>query len=204
MVADGPIEPVTARLRLRQWCDADRAPFAALNADPEVMRYFASVVSREASDSTLSVWQADLAERGWGNWAVEVVQTGEFIGFVGLSVPRRAELPFMPCVEIGWRLSRPHWGHGYATEAAGAALRMGFERLRLHEIVSFTSLINRPSRAVMERIGMLDSGEDFDHPALPAESELRRHCLYKIGCQRWRAAAARAIQPVPTERATPP
>ena len=203
-MADGPIEPVTARLRLRQWRDADRAPFAALNADPEVMRYFPGVATREASDRSVSVWQAELAERGWSNWAVEVAQTGEFIGFVGLSVPRRAELPFMPCVEIGWRLARAQWGCGYATEAAHAALRVGFERLLLQEIVSFTSVINRPSRAVMERIGMRDSSEDFDHPALPEASDLRRHCLYKIGRQQWSAAGAQAPPPVPTARATPP
>jgi len=181
-----PIEVSTERLRLRQWCDADRAPFAALNADLLVMQYFASVINREASDRSIDTWQAEFAERGWSNWAVELDQTGEFIGFVGLSVPRRAELPFMPCVEIGWRLARPFWGRGYATEAAKAALAVGFERLRLSEIVSFTSLVNRPSRAVMERVGMLDSGEDFDHPALAAGSELRRHCLYRISHARWR------------------
>lgn len=175
-----PIEPATARLRLRQWRDADRAPFAALNADPAVMRYFASPIAPEASDRSIDTWHEEIAQRGWSNWAVERVGSGEFIGFVGLSVPRRA-LPFMPCVEIGWRLARAHWGQGFATEAARAALRVGFEQLGLHEIVSFTSVINRPSRAVMERIGMRDSGEDFEHPALPEGSELRAHCLYRIG-----------------------
>lgn len=183
-----PIEVATPRLRLRQWRDADRTPFAALNADPAVMRYFASVMTREASDRSVDTWQAELAERGWSNWAVEMVRTGEFIGFVGLSVPRRAELPFMPCVEIGWRLARAFWRHGYASEAARAALRVGFERLGLAEIVSFTSLVNRPSRAVMERIGMHDAGEDFDHPALPEGSELRRHCLYRISRRAWSGA----------------
>jgi RimJ/RimL family protein N-acetyltransferase len=183
-----PLEFCSARLRLRQWRDADREPFAALNADSVVMHYFAATVGREASDRSIDAWQAELAQRGWSNWAVELVQTGEFIGFVGLSVPRRAELPFMPCVEIGWRLARAFWGHGYATEAARVALRVGFERLELPEIVSFTSLVNRPSRAVMERIGMLDSGEDFDHPALPVGSELRRHCLYRITRHCWALA----------------
>ncbi len=175
-----PIECSTARLRLRQWRDAYREPFAALNADPQVMRYFAGTLTRAASDRSIDAWQAQFAQRGWSNWAVELVQTGEFIGFVGLSVPQRAELPFMPCVEIGWRLAQAFWGRGYATEAARAALEVGFGRLGLNEIVSFTSLVNRPSRAVMERIGMRDSGEDFDHPALPVGSELRRHCLYRI------------------------
>ena len=178
------IEIPTARLRLRQWRDVDREPFAALNADPAVMRYFAAPFTGEASDRSIAVWQAEIVQRGWSNWAVELVQTGEFIGFVGLSVPRRATLPFMPCVEIGWRLAHRFWGQGYATEAARAALGVGFERLEMPEIVSFTSLVNRPSRAVMERIGMVDSGEDFDHPALPEGSELRRHCLYRITRQR--------------------
>ncbi|KNZ33633.1 MAG: hypothetical protein AD742_05690 [Methylibium sp. NZG] len=182
------VELTTPRLRLRQWRDADRAPFAALNADPRVMRYFPSVTAREASDRSVDAWHAEIAERGWSNWAVELVRSGEFIGFVGLTVPRRAELPCMPCVEIGWRLAHVHWGCGYATEAAHAALRVGFERLQLAEIVSFTSLVNTPSRAVMERIGMVDSGEDFDHPAVPEGSALRRHCLYRITPARWRGA----------------
>jgi RimJ/RimL family protein N-acetyltransferase len=185
----------TERLQLRPWRDTDRAPFAALNADPEVMKYFASVVSRESSDRSIDLWQSELALRGWSNWAVEIAQRGEFIGFVGLSVPRRAELPFMPCVEIGWRLARAFWGQGYATEAARAALRVGFQRFQLPEIVSFTSVLNRPSRAVMERIGMLDAGEDFDHPALPEGSELRRHCLYRITLHQWGALAAPPARP---------
>jgi len=189
-----PIEFSTARLRLRQWRDADRESFAAMNADPLVMKYFAGLITREASDRSIDVWRTELDERGWSNWAVELVQSGEFIGFVGLSVPRRAELPFMPCVEIGWRLAQAHWGQGYATEAARATLGAGFGRLGLNQIVSFTSLLNRPSRAVMERIGMLDSGEDFDHPALPAGSDLRRHCLYRITRRQWALTPTRTTE----------
>ena len=98
------IEFSTERLRLRQWAAQDREPFAAMNADPEVMKYFASVATREESFRTIDVWQSELEERGWSNWAVEHVELRAFIGFVGLSVPRRA-LPFMPCVEVGcvWR-----------------------------------------------------------------------------------------------------
>lgn len=195
------IEVATGRLRLRTWRDADRAPFAALNADAEVMRYFAGVIPREASDRSIDAWQAEFAARGWSNWAVDLVRTGEFIGFVGLSVPRRAELPFMPCVEIGWRLARAFWGQGLATEAARAALQVGFERLGLAEIVSFTSLVNRPSRAVMERIGMRDAGEDFDHPALPEGSSLRRHCLYRITAHSW--SQRRDRRPMPPDRHPP-
>lgn len=179
-----PLEPVTPRLRLRQWRDADRAPFAAMNADPAVMRYFAGLVSAEDSDRSIDAWQQDLVERGWANWAVELLGSGQFIGFVGLTIPRRV-FAFSPCVEIGWRLARAHWGQGYATEAARAALQVGFGPLQLQQIVSFTSLVNAPSRAVMQRIGMADSGEDFDHPALPEGSPLRRHGLYRLTRVQW-------------------
>jgi len=182
------LEAETERLRLRQWIAADRDAFAALSADPEVMRYYPHVLSREAADRTVDAWSAELAARGWSNWAVARRDTGEFVGAVGITVPRR-QLPFMPCVEIGWRLARAHWKQGYATEAARAALRLGFETLALEEIVSFTALVNTPSRAVMERLGMSDSGEDFDHPALPEGHPLRRHCLYRLGRDRWSRVA---------------
>lgn len=178
------LEPLTTpRLRLRQWQEQDLEPFAALNADPEVMRYFPGLQSRAASRASIDTWSAEIAGRGWSNWAVELPGSARFIGFVGLTVPRRA-LPFMPCVEIGWRFARAHWGQGYASEAARCALNVGFERLGLAEIVSFTALVNLRSRAVMERIGMVNAGEDFDHPALPEGSELRRHCLYRVRSSR--------------------
>jgi len=169
----------TARLRLRQWKDTDRAPFAALNADPKVMAYFPALSTRESSDAMIDAHMARIREGHFANWAVERLDTQEFIGFVGLSVPRRA-LPFMPCVEVGWRLAAVHWGHGYASEAATRALELGFERFGLDEIVSFTAIENRRSRAVMERIGMHDAHEDFEHPALPQGHWLRPHCLYRI------------------------
>jgi RimJ/RimL family protein N-acetyltransferase len=179
-----PIEITTQRLRLRQWRESDRAPYASLNADPEVMRFFAGTQSREVSDRSIDVWRAELEERGWSYWAVEVLESGAFVGFIGLSVPKRA-LPFMPCVEVGYRLAKEHWGKGYATEGAKAALNVGFTQLALTEVVSFIALLNLPSRAVMERIGMTNTNEDFDHPALPEGSELRRHCLYKINRAGW-------------------
>lgn len=178
------IEIETARLRLRQWRESDRAPFAAMNADAEVMEFFPSVQSREASDASIDAWQSQLAQRGWSNWAVEVLSSGVFIGSVGLSIPRRV-LPFSPCVEVGWRLARPHWGHGYATEGARAALRVAFERLALDEIVSFTSVVNSRSRAVMERIGMRNARQDFEHPGVPENHPLRPHCLYRITRAQW-------------------
>lgn len=169
----------TARLLLRPWQDSDREPFAALNADPEVMRYFPSLLSRAQSDAMVDRIQQRMAEQGWGLWAVQRQDTTAFIGFVGLARPN-AELPFAPCVEVGWRLARAHWHQGFATEAAREALRIGFECLRLPEIVSFTAAINQPSRAVMERLGMVNRGEDFDHPAVPEGSPLRRHVLYRL------------------------
>jgi len=178
------LEFETARLRLRQWRDEDRDPFAAMNADPEVMEFFPSHQSRASSDATVDAWRSQLAERGWSNWAVEALATGRFVGFIGLSIPRRA-LPFSPCVEVGWRLARPWWGNGYATEGARAALRIGFERLALPEIVSFTAIGNRRSRAVMERIGMQNANQDFEHPAVPEGHSLRLHCLYRITKAQW-------------------
>lgn len=178
-----PLTLNTARLLLRPWRDSDRAPFAALNADAEVMEFFPAMQSREQSDTSIDLWTAQFAAQGWSNWAIE--RRGDFIGFIGLSVPRRP-LPFSPCVEIGWRLARAHWGQGLATEGAQAALAAGFEQLGLSEIVSFTALTNLRSRAVMERLGMgRDSAEDFDHPALPEGHALRRHCLYRLAREDW-------------------
>jgi RimJ/RimL family protein N-acetyltransferase len=178
------VEVDTPRLRLRQWRAADRAPFAALNADPAVMEFFLSPLSRESSDASIDAWQSQLDSRGWSNWALELKASGELLGFTGLSIPRRV-LPFSPCVEVGWRLARKHWGQGYATEAARAALEVGFARLDLREIVSFTTVGNVRSRAVMERIGMRDARQDFEYPGFPEGHPLRRHCLYRIASMEW-------------------
>ena len=180
------IEFQTPRLSLRRWRDADREPFAALNADPQVMQYFPAPVGREASDTSIDTWQSQFDAQGWSNWAAELRDSNEFIGYIGLTVPRRV-LPFSPCVEIGWRLARAHWGQGLATEAARGALRIGFERLGLAEIVSFTALQNQRSRAVMERIGMHNADQDFEHPGVPLGHALRLHCLYRVGRGEWEA-----------------
>ncbi|AEB84692.1 GNAT family N-acetyltransferase [Alicycliphilus denitrificans] len=172
----------TPRLRLRQWTAADREPFAALNADPEVMRHFPAPLTRTQSDAMAVRIEALIAERGWGFWAADSLEDGlpRFMGFVGLHTPA-PDLPFSPCVEIGWRLARPFWGRGLATEAARLALRTGFEGLGLEEIVSFTAVGNQRSRAVMRRLGMRECPhEAFDHPALPAGHPLRAHCLYRL------------------------
>ncbi|MGH8979255.1 MAG: GNAT family N-acetyltransferase [Acidimicrobiia bacterium] len=183
-----PIELRTERLVLRTWRASDRAPFAALNADPEVMRYFPSTLTREESDAFVDRIEGRFAARGWGLWAVEVVHGAPFIGFVGLN-PAEFEAAFTPCVEIGWRLAKAHWGKGYASDAARAVLRYGFERLELAEIVSFTSTVNGPSRAVMERIGMTrDPADDFDHPSLDPGHALHRHVLYRLSAAKWLAS----------------
>lgn len=168
----------TPRLRLRPWRESDLAPFAAMNADPLVMEHFAAPLSRQESDAYARRMQAAIEERGWGNWALEVIGGEPFVGFTGLSVPS-FEAHFMPCTEVGWRLARSAWGQGLATEAARAALDFGFGELGLAEIVSFTALGNARSVAVMERLGMRRDGE-FDHPRFPDGHRLRRHVLYRI------------------------
>jgi ribosomal-protein-alanine N-acetyltransferase len=176
----------TERLLLRGWRDEDRLPFAAMNADPEVMEHFPKTATRQESDEFVDRIVSGWGEHGLGLWAVDAPGAG-FIGYVGLSVPR-FEAHFTPAVEVGWRLARHAWGHGYASEAARAALRYGFEERSLPEIVSFTTVANARSRAVMERIGMTrDPADDFDHPALPDDSPIRRHVLYRLS----RAAGTR-------------
>jgi RimJ/RimL family protein N-acetyltransferase len=170
----------TERTVLRAWRDDDLAPFARLNADEEVMRWFPSFLSREQSDAMATRIRTRLATDGWGLWALEVPGVSPFCGFVGLSrVP--FETNFTPAVEIGWRLDRPWWGHGYASEAARACLEYGFGPLGLTDIVSFTTTKNARSRAVMKRLGMKrDPAEDFDHPGVPEASPVRRHVLYRL------------------------
>ena len=170
----------TARLRLRVWTAADLAPFADLNADPRVMEHFPAPLSRAESDALAARIAAHFAAHGFGLWAVEVPGVTAFIGFVGLAVPSFTA-PFTPCVEIGWRLAAAHWGAGYATEGARAALDFGFGSLGLDEIVSFTVPANQRSRRVMERLGMHRAPEDdFDHPLLPPGHPLRPHVLYRM------------------------
>jgi RimJ/RimL family protein N-acetyltransferase len=178
--ADHAMDIRTARLLLRRWKPADREPFALMNADPEVMRYMVRPLSREESDAFVDRAESHFDEHGYGIWAVEIAGGAPFIGYVGLWRPDFAA-HFTPAVEVGWRLDRPFWGHGYATEAALAAIQDGFKRARLAEIVSFTVPANVRSTRVMERIGMTrDPGGDFEHPKVPVGSPLRHHVLYRI------------------------
>jgi RimJ/RimL family protein N-acetyltransferase len=173
-------EIVTDRLRLRAWLPTDRAPFAAMNADPRVMEHFVSTLSRERSDALAGDFEEAFDRDGFGFWAVDVPGVTAFAGVIGLSVPH-FQAHFTPCVEIGWRLSADCWGRGYATEGARAALRFGFETLQLGEIVAFTVPGNLRSRRVMEKLGMVrNPADDFGHPLVPDGHSLRRHVLYRL------------------------
>jgi RimJ/RimL family protein N-acetyltransferase len=166
------------RVTLRQWRDDDRDEFAALNADPVAMEHFIAPLTRAESDAMVERIRTVIDERGWGFWCIEI--DGRCAGFTGISVPN-IEAPFMPAVEIGWRLQRPLWGRGYATEAARLALEYGFGTLGLKEVVAFTAAGNTRSRAVMERLGMThDPADDFDHPRVPSGHRIRRHVLYRL------------------------
>jgi RimJ/RimL family protein N-acetyltransferase len=176
----GAISLRTARLLLRPWRDSDFAPFAALNADPRVMEHYPAVLSRDESDRLAVRLRGDLEANGHGLWAVEIPGQADFIGYTGLWRPTY-QTPFTPCVEIGWRIAAAHWGRGYATEAARAALEYAFDSLKLDEVVSFTVPANRRSLRVMEKLGLTrDLHGDFEHPLLPVEHPLRPHVLYRI------------------------
>lgn len=177
---DRPTEIQTERLLLRRWSVSDRIPLAALNSDPRVMKHFPGVISREDSDALADRIDVHYHQHGFGPWAVEIPNVAPFIGWVGLFIPR-FQAHFTPCVEIGWRLAAEYWNRGYATEAARASLKFGFDALGLEEIVSFTVPANRSSIRVMEKIGMTHNpADDFDHPSFPGEHRLRRHVLYRI------------------------
>ncbi len=168
----------TDRLVLRGWRASDLDPWAAMNADPVVREYFPEVLTRAQSAASVARFQADLDRRGWGWWAVEIAATGEFIGFAGLD-PVEDGMPFTG-VEAGWRLARPAWGNGFATEAARAAVTHAFEELGLPEVLAVTAAGNRRSRAVMDRLGMTyDPADDFDDPEIP-EGPLRRSVVYRL------------------------
>ena len=168
----------TDRLILRNWLPADLEPWAALNADPQVMEHFPALLTAEEAAAMLAANQARITDTGWGLWAVERRGDGAFLGFTGL-MPLRESNPLAPGVEIGWRFARHAWGAGYASEAARAALAYGFERLGLPEIVAFTAKGNLRSQAVMDRVGMTRREDlDFDHPALPKGHVLERHVVW--------------------------
>lgn len=174
------MELETPRLQLREWRESDKAPFFHhINASPDVMRYFPSLLTQDESNKLVDLFKDKFTQQnGWGFWAVELRETSEFIGFVGLNVPG-VQLPFSPCVEIGWRIAKDHWRQGYTYEAALTVLKYAFEKLSLEEVVAFTAITNRPSQGVMKKLGMSQS-EYFLHPALDKAHPLAEHVLYRL------------------------
>lgn len=176
----------TERLIMRAWREDDLEPFAALNADPEVVEFLPARRSRAESDAMVERIQSQLDEHGYGLWALEVRETGQFVGFTGLAL-QTFEAPFTPAVEVGWRLTRAAWGYGYATEAGRKAIEYGFAEAGLAEIISMTAVTNLRSRAVMERLGMTrDPADDFGHPRLDPDHPLHPHVLYRLAASSWR------------------
>lgn len=177
----------TPRLLLRQWKDSDRGPFAGMSSDSRVMEHFPSPLSRSESDAVADKISGLIDERGWGFWALEEKSSGRFLGFTGLHIPI-PELPFSPCVEIGWRLKFSAWGKGFASEAAAKAMEVAFESLKLEEVVAFATVGNFRSHNVMERLGMKKAYE-FEHPDLDLKSPHRKHILYRLPQDLWRRPA---------------
>jgi RimJ/RimL family protein N-acetyltransferase len=176
----------TARLLLRRWRGDDRAPFAAINADPEVMEYYPAPLARERSDALIERFEATFERHGYGLWAVELPSERPLAGYVGL-FPVEPELPFAPAVELGWRLARECWGRGIATEAARAAIAFAFEQRGIDELVAYTAAINERSRRVMERLEMTRDPEgDFRHPGREVSGRLEAHVLYRLAARDWR------------------
>ncbi|NRQ39251.1 GNAT family N-acetyltransferase [Nonomuraea sp. NN258] len=170
----------TERLVMRRWRKSDREPFARLNADPEVMEHFVAPMSREQSDLMVDKIERAFDRDGFGLWALEVRESGAFIGFAGLAL-QTFDAHFTPAMEVGWRLARNAWGHGYATEAGRAAVGHAFESAGLAELVSMTSVTNVRSQSVMRRLGMTrDPADDFLHPSVPEGHRLQPHVLYRL------------------------
>lgn len=173
------------RLVLRPWRDDDLDALAQLCADPEVMAHFPATLDRAGSAELLGKLMAHQAEHGFTFWALQRREDGAFVGFTGLARVG-FDAPFVPAVEIGWRLARPYWGQGYALEAAWRALQFAFAELQLDEVVAFTVPANQRSWGVMQRLGMRrDAAADFEHPGLPVGHPLRPHLLYRIQREAW-------------------
>lgn len=168
----------TERIGLREWLPEDIAQFALQNLDSEVMRYFPAVYSVRETVTSIKRYTRNFKETGIGPLAAEFMPNGQFIGFIGLSVPGY-ETEFTPCVEIGWRLNKHYWNMGLATEGARACLDYGLRDLDLEKIYSFTPLSNKPSERVMIKIGMKKIGT-FMHPMVPDGNPLKEHLLYCI------------------------
>jgi ribosomal-protein-alanine N-acetyltransferase len=167
----------TPRLILRHWMDGDTGPFIKMNMDEDVMRYFPAIQTEEETLAQIARIKQHFVDFGYGLYAVERLDNGQFVGFTGFAHPR-FESFFTPCIEIGWRLSKANWGHGFATEVALACIQYGFKNLGFSEIVSFTATINLPSINVMKKAGLNKTAE-FEHPMVPDGHILKTHVLYK-------------------------
>jgi RimJ/RimL family protein N-acetyltransferase len=170
----------TQRLLLREWRVGDLEPCAAMNEHPAVAEFLARPYSRVRSAAFIAAMEASFDERGYGLWVLELAGEAPFVGCAGL-LEVHDELPFAPAVELGWRLARPWWGRGLATEAASAAVRYAFDDLALGELVAYTASVNVRSRQVMERLEMRhDAAEDFLHPSLDPCDALAPHVVYRL------------------------
>jgi RimJ/RimL family protein N-acetyltransferase len=186
----------TDRLILREWRESDREPFARMNADPRVMEFYPATLTRDQSDRMVERIQSEIGERGFGYWALELRESGAFVGYTGI---RWVEwvMHFTPAVEVGWRVAPEYWGSGFATEAARAAVRDGFERAGIEEIVAMASARNVRSTRVMEKLGMThDPRDDFDHPMVESGHRLSRHVLYRLRRERAQVHADKTVFPV--------
>lgn len=179
-----PVQLETPRLIIRPWKASDLEPFSELNADPEVMCYFPTPLSKDESNSLADRIQLIISENGWGFWAVELKQNQQFIGFTGLH-HQPEQFDFSPCTEIGWRYAKQFWHQGYATEAAQACLDFAFQQLDLNEVVAFTATQNTASEKVMQRLGMCYV-KNFIHPKLNPQHPLATHLLYQIQASEFR------------------
>lgn len=166
------------RLGFRQWQASDLPTFAEMNANAEVLRFFPTLLTTEESNALAERLMKGIEEYGYGFFAVDRLEEGDFIGFIGL-INATFEASFTPCVEVGWRLKREVWNKGYATEGAKRCVEYGFETLKLEEIYSFTALPNLASERVMQKIGMQKIGT-FEHPRIADNHLLKNHVLYKI------------------------
>lgn len=175
----------TERLILRKWKEADLEPFCKITSDPEVRRYYPGVLTADETKALVTKVEAHFNKESFGLFALELKSTGEFIGYTGLMKPT-IQAHFMPCVEIGWQLSKKHWGNGYAPEAAAKALEDGFVRIGLDEIVSFTTVSNDKSIRVMQKLQMTrNPKDDYSHPALPEGHPLKPHVLFRLSKAIW-------------------
>lgn len=166
------------RLGFRNWEEGDLTPFAEMNADPEVMTFFPNCLTRDQTAEMIARLKTGYAENGYTFFAVDELESQDFIGFIGLIQPN-FEAFFTPCVEIGWRLKKSVWNKGYATEGANACLTYGFKTFGFSEIIAITAVVNKKSERIMQKVGMTYIGI-FEHPQLALGHELRSHLVYKI------------------------